>query len=293
MLITGAAGQVGRALAETVPEGVEADLLTRDQLDIADERAVSSVISARRPDVVINAAAYTAVDLAEREPEAAEAINALGPLYIAQAAQKLPGCRVLHISTDYVFNGRSDRPYTETDPTDPVNAYGRTKLQGEQAVLRALGDRCGILRTSWVYAPYGRNFLLTMLRLMRAKGEVRVVADQVGCPTAAQSVACALWRWVERGAVAGILHWTDEGKVSWYEFACRIASFAVDMKLLQVMPTVVAIGTSDYPTPAKRPARSVMDSSRAERLLELRRWSWEEGLVKTMSRLAEGADAPE
>src|ERR1700722_9076127 len=189
VLITGASGQVGKALLESVPAQIEPRALTRGQLDISDKSAVNSAVADWQPGLIINAAAYTAVDKAESEPEAAAAINAEGPRHLAQAARSIPGCRLLHISTDHVFDGRGTEPYRPADPTNPLSVYGRTKLQGETAVLEVLRERAVVLRTAWVYAAQGKNFLLTMLRLMRERGAVRVVSDQRGSPTTADSLA--------------------------------------------------------------------------------------------------------
>src|ERR1019366_8516619 len=168
-----------------MPPQMQISALTRAQLDISDAGAVSSVVAAFQPALIINAAAYTAVDKAESEPELALAINAEGPHHLAQAAHTLPGCRLLHISTDYVFDGAATQAYKPSDPTNPLSVYGRTKLLGEGAVLEILREQAVILRTAWVYAAQGKNFLLTMLRLMREHSAVRVVADQHGTPTAA------------------------------------------------------------------------------------------------------------
>src|SRR5579863_9278328 len=227
VLITGASGQVGGALLHSLPSGIEVHAPTREQLDIGDARAVHAAVTAFEPELIINAAAYTAVDRAESEPFVADAINAQAPQYLAEAAHTLEGCRLIQISTDYVFDGRGSVPYRPGDAPNPLSVYGRTKLAGEQAVLGVLGKRAVVLRTAWVYAPQGRNFLLTMLRLMRERGAVRVVADQKGSPTAR-----ALWRLAELPLVDGILHWTDAGVASWYEFARAIADEALAAGLL-------------------------------------------------------------
>ena len=197
VLITGASGQVGSALLRSLPSGIEVHAPTREQLDVADARAVHAAVTANQPELIINAAAYTAVDQAESEPFVADAINAQAPQYLAEAAHTLEGCRLIQLSTDYVFDGRGSAPYRPGDATHPLSVYGRTKLAGEQAVLGVLGNRAVVLRTAWVYAAQGRNFLLTMLRLMRERGVVRVVSDQKGSPTAAFSIAGALWTLAE------------------------------------------------------------------------------------------------
>src|SRR5262249_15301216 len=186
VLRTGASGQVGRALAASTPAGVQLLAIGHQELDIADEHAVSGCLRAHMPDVVVNAAAYTAVDRAESEPELAAQINSQGPRYLALAAREARA-RLVHLSTDFVFDGSASRPYKADSPTHPLSVYGSTKLAGEQVVLTVMPEQAVVLRTSWVYAAQGRNFVLTMLRLMRANRTVRVVADQVGTPTAAES----------------------------------------------------------------------------------------------------------
>lgn len=286
VLLTGAAGQVGRAVQSRPPAGVQLRSLDRAALDISDEQAVQREVAGFAPDVIINAAAYTAVDRAESEPALASAINAAGPGYLAQAARSLPGCRLLHISTDYVFDGAGDRPYLPQDTPRPLSSYGRSKLAGEIAVLERLPGRATVLRTAWVYAAQGRNFLLTMLRLMRERGAVRVVADQKGSPTAAAAIAEALWRIAARPQVHGILHWTDAGITSWYGFACAIAEEGAALGLIDGAVAVQPISTAEYPTPARRPANSALDCSSTSALLELAPTPWRARLRDTLQTLA-------
>jgi dTDP-4-dehydrorhamnose reductase len=258
VIITGSGGQVGRALLNSVPSGVQAVGLKRADLDIGDAEAVIRSIEAQQPDLIVNAAAYTAVDKAETEVEAAERANESAPRNLAIAANTVRA-RLLHISTDYVFDGNASRPYATNAPTNPQTSYGRTKRGGEEAVARALPDRSVILRTAWVYAAEGSNFVRTMLRIMSTKGSVRVVADQVGSPTAASSVAEAIWALASRPDVSGVYHWTDAGVASWYDFAVAIAEESAAIGLLPAGVRVDPITTADYPTPAKRPAYSVLD----------------------------------
>ena len=286
VLITGAAGQVGRALLGSVPAQMEVRAFTREQLDIRDAGAVSAVVAAFQPSLIINAAAYTAVDKAESEPELALAINAEGPRHLAQAAHTLPGCRLLHISTDYVFDGAATEPYKPSDPTNPLSVYGRTKLLGEGAVLELLRERAVILRTAWVYAAQGKNFLLTMLRLMRERSPVRVVADQHGTPTAADSIARALWAIALRPDIHGILHWTDAGKATWYDFAVAIAEEGRAAGLLSTQVKVTPITTADYPTLARRPVNSVLDIRESIAQLGLTPSPWRVNLRATLAKLA-------
>jgi dTDP-4-dehydrorhamnose reductase len=284
-LITGASGQVGTALLRSVPPQTELRALTHQQLDISDARAVRSAVAAFQPALIINAAAYTAVDKAESEPFLADAINAQGPQHLAEAAHALDGCRLIQVSTDYVFDGDGPEPYRTDDAPHPLSVYGRTKLAGEQVVLRVLGSRAVVLRTAWVYAAQGRNFLLTMLRQMRERGAVRVVADQKGSPTAAFSIARAVWRLAELPRVHGILHWTDAGVASWYEFACAIAEDALAAGLLSQPVEVAAIGTAEYPTAAHRPANSALETAASVAQLGLTPAPWRQNLRATLADL--------
>ena len=286
VLITGAAGQVGRALQAMAPAHAEIRAFTRQQLDISDAAAVREAVSAWAPAVIINAAAYTAVDQAESDARAAAAVNATGPCYLAEALRNLSGARLIQISTDYVFDGLGTEPHRPGDPTGPLSVYGRTKLSGERAVLDALGTRAVVLRTAWIYAAEGKNFVLTMLRLMSERGAVRVVADQRGSPTAAASIARALWRIVEREDIQGILHWTDGGTASWYEFACAIAEEALAAGLLPQAVQVTPINTAEYPTPARRPMNSVLEVHESAARLDLQPLPWRENLRTTLHALA-------
>jgi len=260
VLITGAAGQVGRALIASAPPSFEVRSLTRAELDISLAPDVSKLVASWRPALIINAAAYTSVDKAESDAGAAMAINADGPRHLAEAACSLAGCRMLHISTDYVFDGAASTPYEPGAATHPLSVYGRSKLQGERAVLQILQERAVILRTAWVYAPTGRNFLVTMLRLLSERAEVRVVADQYGSPTSARSIAQALWAIAQRPQVRGVLHWADAGTASWYDFAVKIAAEGYAAGLLPTLAQVTPISTAVYPTAARRPANSVLDT---------------------------------
>ncbi len=285
VLVTGASGQVGRELLRAKRTDMEVFAFTHADLDISDEDAVRAVVARVEPTLIINAAAYTAVDRAESEPERAHAVNVDGPRNLARAAYARAACRLLQVSTDYVFDGESAAPYRPGDATNPLNVYGRTKLLGEQTVRDILRERCAIVRTSWVYAPGGRNFVHTMLRLMRERGTVRVVADQTGCPTAASSVATALWRLGQLPQLHGIFHWTDAGMVSWHGFACAIAEAAMALGLLATRPQVIAIDTADYPTAALRPKCSALDTLETARQLGLEPCPWLESLYGVLSSL--------
>jgi len=255
VLITGAGGQLGQELVRTAPADAAVTALGSADCDVGDPDSVARAIARHRPDVIINAAGYTAVDKAESEPAVAHRVNALGPAHLAAAAG---GARLLHVSTDFVFDGQQGRPWRTDDFTDPLSAYGRSKLAGEAPVL-ALGNAGAVLRTSWVYSKFGGNFVKTMLRLMSSRPEVRVVSDQVGAPTWARGLAEALWCVAARQDVHGLHHWRDAGAASWYDFAVAIAEEASALQMLKQPVSVLPIGTLDYPTPARRPAYSLLD----------------------------------
>lgn len=257
ILLTGASGQVGIALQQSMPDSVELLALEHKALDITNRNAVAEAVMRFRPDWVINAAAYTAVDKAESEPEAAFAINRDGSAHIAQAAAEA-NAYMVQISTDYVFDGEQSRPYLPDDPVNPINVYGESKLAGEDATRETLGEQALILRTSWVYAPHGHNFLTTMLRLMRERDELKVVEDQIGTPTSAHSLASAILTAIARN-VTGTHHWTDAGVTSWYDFACAIGELAEIVGVFDCACRISPIQTTGYPTPAKRPACSLLD----------------------------------
>jgi len=260
VLVTGARGQVGRSLASSVPAGVSLLTPSHEELDIADGGAIGAYVREHSPEVIINAAAHTAVDRAESEPELARRVNGDGPRYFAVAA-RAGGARLIHVSTDFVFDGAASLPYRPDAATNPLGVYGMTKLAGEKAVLEVLPERSVVLRTAWVYAAEGNNFVRTMLRIMNANRSVRVVADQVGTPTAARSLAETLWRIVVQADIHGIHHWTDAGVASWYDFAVAIAEEGAKLGLVPDNVVVTPIATADYPTPARRPPYSVLDKT--------------------------------
>jgi len=254
-LIVGGKGQLGRGLAATAPAGVEIVSHDVDTLDITDRAAVDAMVASVKPDLLLNAAAYTAVDKAESDEAAAQAVNATAVGILADAA-RANGARFVHVSTDFVFDGSAGSPYAPDAPTNPLGVYGRTKRDGE---LAAGGDAL-IVRTAWVYAPTGGNFVRTMLRLMGERPEVRVVADQIGTPTYAPGLAGALWMMAGKRA-SGLHHYTDSGVASWYDFAVAIQEEALAAGLLETAVPVIPIATADFPTPAKRPSYSVLDKA--------------------------------
>lgn len=265
ILVTGCNGQLGRSIGKLIgPTGaVYTDVA---ELDITNEAAVNQCVEREGIDTIINCAAYTAVDRAESEPDKAHLLNAEAPALLARAMQRVGG-RLVHVSTDYVFNGRGCTPYRETDPTDPQSVYGQTKLEGEQAVMRECADAV-IVRTAWLYSPYGGNFVKTMLRLGREKEQIGVVYDQVGSPTYAPDLAEACLRLAQRDAEPGIYHYTNEGAVSWYDFTKVIHRLAGITTC-----RVSALLTEQYPTPARRPHYSVLDKAKIKALgIEVPYW---------------------
>lgn len=289
VLITGARGQVGHELLRRAPSGFEVMGLGASELDIGDAGSVESTLRQLRPRLIINAAAYTAVDKAESEPEQAYRVNRDGVANLARAAAEI-GAPILHISTDYVFAGDAQQPYLETDPTAPSGVYGASKLAGEQ-VLAEIHPRHLVLRTSWVFGAHGNNFVKTMLRLGRERDKLGVVADQHGGPTPADSIADALWQlassYRSQGNLQwGIYHFSGAPACSWHDFAVEIFRQAGQMGLLERLPRVDAISTSDYPTPARRPAWSVLSCSRLEADHGIGQPDWREGLRRVLEELA-------
>jgi len=283
ILLVGAGGQVGISLQQQMPKNVNLLSLDRHKLDITDSKAVSAAISHFQPDWIINAAAYTAVDTAESEPEIAFAINRDGAANLARAAEAVNAC-MIQISTDYVFDGTQTRPYRPDDPVNPINVYGESKLAGEEATKKIMGHDLLILRTAWVYAPHGKNFLTTMLRLMKERNELRIVEDQIGTPTSASTLANVILRGIANN-VTGTHHWTDAGIASWYDFACAIQEFAQDAELFLGECHLSPIHTSEYPTPAKRPMYSVLDKSAFRQAINMEGLQWRKALQVAISRL--------
>ncbi len=256
-LVVGAGGQLGRALIVAAPAGATLAVRDRAALDVCDAGAVAHAMDEARPEIVFNAAAYTAVDAAESDADAAFALNRDAVVTLARETARV-GARFAHVSTDFVFDGTRATPYPPDATPAPLGVYGRSKTEGEAAALAV--PHALVVRTAWVYAAQGRNFVKTMLRLMRERPEVRVVADQIGTPTHAASLARALWA-LAGARVEGIFHYTDAGIASWYDFAVAIAEEAYALKLLSTMPGIVPIATQDYPTPARRPACGVLDKT--------------------------------
>jgi len=283
-LITGAGGQLGRALHRTAPSGVSVHVATHKELDVADRRAVQSAINHLRPDIVLNAAGFTNVDMAEEFPEEARRANHLGPKILAEACADHQTWLV-HVSTSYVFDGAQSRPYATTARTQPLNVYGMTKLEGELAVRAALPDRSTIVRTSWLHSVLGRHFLERMLHLLETKPVVRVVCDQFGTPTSADGLAATLWALALRQA-AGIFNWSDSGAASWYEFALAIAEEGQAVGALESVSKIVPVSSATYDARALRPPHSVLDSSETETCLGTKASYWRISLRGTLLAIA-------
>ncbi len=264
-LITGSRGQLGQELAKLLPDAILADI---DTLDITDANAVNKFVTENNIDTIINCAAYTAVDRAEDDEDTAYKINATGPENLAKS-----GARVIHISTDYVFDGTGHTPYTPDDAPNPVSAYGRTKLAGEKAVLQHARAAI-IIRTAWLYSPYGNNFVKTMRRLGSEHDSINVICDQIGTPTCAADLASAIAQILPqmRDGMRGIYHFTNEGVCSWYDFACAI------MKLSGLKCHVNPITTAEYPTRATRPSYSVLSKQSIKQDFNITINHWQEAL---------------
>ena len=316
ILITGANGQLGYELEQTAPEGVELITVDVDSLDITSAEAVTAFFSTYQPNAVINAAAYTAVDRAETEQAAAYAVNASGAQLLAQAcaAVNIP---MVQVSTDFIFDGTQSTPYQVNDTANPLSVYGASKLQGEQAVAEILGNKACIIRTAWVYSAHGNNFVKTMLRLMAEKEQLSVVADQIGTPTWARTLATGCWKALKRLSdealqrssgetlqrlsdegtnveslndstlkrldtatpqLCNIYHLTDAGVASWYDFAVAIQEEALALGMLNKAIAVLPIPTTAYPTPAKRPTFSVLDKTETYAALNITPQHWRDSL---------------
>lgn len=299
ILLTGAAGQLGSELLPLLSK--QGEVLATDrgtpssavqnwvQLDVGDQVALEDLLNRLQPELIVNTAAYTAVDQAEAEPETAFAINAGLPEQLANWS-KTNDARLLHYSTDYVFNGEATSPYRESDQPDPQCVYGESKLAGEQ-VINASGCEHVTLRTSWVYSSHGKNFVLSMLDLARRGLALKVVDDQRGCPTSARNLAFAsiavirAWQAPGNLALDGLFHYCDDRDLSWYDFADRIFDLAVEKKLLKSKPDLAPVPGSDFPQPAKRPGWSVLDTALIERAFGIRPASFSESLEFVMNEI--------
>ena len=281
ILVTGCKGQLGNELQVLAPQYADTCkffFTDKEELDITDRQAILSFVEMNGISHIINCAAFTAVDKAESEPELCELLNHTAPEYLADAAEAV-GATMIQVSTDYVFDGTACRPYTETDDTCPNSVYGRTKLAGEEAVIRNCPGSM-VIRTAWLYSTFGNNFVKTMLRLGKEKQQLGVIFDQIGTPTYAGDLAMAIMTAIEKGIVPGVYHFSNEGVISWYDFTKAIHRIA-GITTCHVRP----LHTSEYPTPANRPAYSVLDKTKIKQTYDIEIPYWEESLAKCIEKL--------
>lgn len=264
ILLTGAKGQLGRCFIDRLPEDWNIFATDASELDITNQDMVMDTVEKFLPDVIVNAAAYTAVDKAESDSKAAMNVNAIGPANLALAANKY-NARLIHVSTDYVFDGNANEPYDEKSETNPLSVYGKTKLDGERLVIQA-NSKAIIIRTAWVFSEYGNNFVKTMLKLGREKDSLGIISDQFGCPTYAGDIANAIITMIREKKDIGIYHFCGDEIVSWYEFAQRIFCQAKKNNKILKIPTINAISTDQYPTAAIRPKYSVLSCNKIRAL---------------------------
>lgn len=279
----GGYGQLGNLIQETIPARTELFAFSSQDFDICNSAHHASVYKDLAPSTIINACAYTQVDQAETEQERAFEVNAQGPALLAELSPK--DCRIIHVSTDFVFDGNKQTAYKTSDLTAPLGVYGASKLAGEQK-LSALRPDSTIIRTAWLYSADGNNFMNTMLKLMAERDELSVVNDQYGTPTSAHVLAEVLWRFVANRDLKGIYHWTDQGVASWYEFATEIQKQALDLGLLKKKIPLHAINTSEYPTAAQRPKNSVLDKSATYEAINFSGKPWQEELIIVLRQLS-------
>ncbi|QIR15133.1 dTDP-4-dehydrorhamnose reductase [Shewanella aestuarii] len=293
ILITGKGGQLASELQDTLPSSYQAVFLDSNELDITLFDQVALMVETHKPVIIINAAAYTAVDKAETEQKAAYAVNDIGTKNLAQVASD-KGIGLIHVSTDFVFNGNHFKPYTPEDVPSPISVYGDSKLKGEQKLLTCMPTNAVIVRTAWVYSKYGNNFVKTMLGLMNDRDELGIVYDQVGTPTWARGLALMIWGIIDEyfanssgtTKASQIVHWTDAGVTSWYDFAVAIHEYAHKHGLLNKNVVIKPIEAKSYPTPASRPCYSVLNKSSAESLCKIESKHWQQQLELMIKSLA-------
>ena len=283
IVVIGKNGQLAYELAQTKPLNETVHFFDSQALDVTQQAQVNATLQQLKPSVVINAAAYTAVDKAENDEQAAYAVNAKGPEYLALACKEI-GARLIHVSTDFVFDASKNTPYQTNDATNPLGVYGASKLAGCKAINDNYSANSVIIRTSWVYSSHGNNFVKTMLRLMAEKPELGVVSDQIGSPTWAKGLANACWAFAQN-TQTGIYHYSDLGVASWYDFAVAIQELALAKGLLQKEIPVKPIKAEAYPTPAKRPAYSVMNTDSTYQVLAKTGKHWRAALNEMLNEL--------
>ena len=286
ILITGSAGQLGWELQKARPKNIEIAAFDLPELDVSNIDLVRQYVKNEQPDWIVNASAYTAVDKAESDSEVAYLVNAEGAKNLATVAKENT-IRLLHVSTDFVFDGSQGAPYQPEDATNPLGVYGASKLQGDLAVQEILGDKALIIRTAWVYSAHGNNFVKTMLRLMNERDELGVVDDQIGTPTWAAELAKVIYLAIEKNLV-GMHHWTDAGAASWYDFAEAIYQLGREMKMIDHEMLVKPIPTEAYPTPAARPANSVLSKNSIREAVGYTGMHWRTALANVLQELKHG-----
>ena len=286
VLITGAGGQLGCELRRSAPATSTVHAVTRDELDIADSTQIERCLRKFSPQIIINAAAYTAVDRAEKEPTKAYAANAVGPGNLAMAAAA-SGLRLVHLSTDFVFSGSKSTPYLPSDTAEPLSVYGESKLEGERRVLGVAADRALVVRTSWVYSANGRNFVKTVLDLFEQRSTLDVVADQIGTPTWTRGLAEAIWEMAPNADLCGVYHWTDAGVASWYDLAVAVLEYGSALGLVRRPVSIGPVRTCDYPLAARRPAMSLLDKTATWAILRCPPIHWRQALKQMLSELVQ------
>ncbi|WP_319577419.1 dTDP-4-dehydrorhamnose reductase [uncultured Desulfobacter sp.] len=283
VLLLGANGQLGWELKRTCPQDIILTTCDYPKVDFLSTTSITTCIETARPDWIINAAAYTAVDKAEEEKETAERINHTAVREIAGLCRQ-NNIRLIQISTDFVFNGKAHRPYLPQDTPDPISTYGKTKLKGEQAALEILKDDAAIIRTAWLYSSHGANFVKSMLNFFETKPELNIIDEQIGTPTWANGLAQAVWQAIDKN-LTGIHHFTDAGIASWYDFATAIQEEALSLNLTQKEIPINPIPASQYPTPAERPFYSVLDKTSLWQTLDLKPVHWRKQLRSMLKEL--------
>ena len=285
VLVTGKSGQVGHDVCKSAPKDVEVVAFNHQQLDITSQNDIKEKIESEKPDLIINCAAYTAVDKAESERETAYNINAIAAGNLAELASQ-NAIRLIHLSTDFVFDGKKSSPYQPEDDRNPISAYGKSKSQGETLVQENNPDASIILRASWIYSLTGRNFVKTMMELFNTQDEIRVVSDQVGAPTYSKNLALTIWSLVKSDIRTGIYHWSDNGVASWYDLALATYDLCHDIGLTNRDINFVPVSTDQYPTAAKRPSYSLLDISKTQKVWGVKSEYWRTALKKMLVEYA-------
>ncbi len=286
VFLTGCRGQLGQSLLLTRPRSISTDSLHCYPHDLTDFSSLSHSLSDHQPDIIINMAAFTNVDGAETEPEKAFAVNAEVPKHLAKFAAT-NDIRLVHISTDYVYGGSKTTPYQINDPTHPLGVYGASKLAGDEHILEQMSSHASIIRTAWVYSQFRKNFVLTMLNLMKNKESISVVDDQIGSPTWASSLARLVWNLIEKNQDVGLSHWTDQGVVSWFEFATAIQAEAFDLGILDKKIPINAVSSDEFNSVAARPSYSVLDCSKVCEAMKIKQTPWQSNLNTMLKQIVD------